>query len=132
MIANSEPAAILLVEDYDDAREMYAEMFKFAGHRVATACNGQEALDWASSERFDLIVMDMALPKVDGVTVIKTLRSRPETRSTPIIALSATVGEHMRKAALEAGADLFCVKPCSPDELESEVRRLLDRRVGDQ
>jgi CheY-like chemotaxis protein len=129
-VGTSQPPSILVVEDYDDSREMYAEMFTLAGHRVITARDGQEGLDRALAEQFDLIIMDMALPKVDGITVIKTLRSRPDTKNTPIIALSATVGELVGKAALEAGADRYCAKPCPTDELVSEVSKLLARRVG--
>jgi len=123
-----QPPSILLVEDYEDAREMYAEMFRLTGYRVVCARDGQEALDRASAERFDVIVMDVALPKVDGIRAIQTLRSSPETKTTVIIALSATVGEQIRAEAIAAGADMFCEKPCPPDYLEAEVRRLLARR----
>src|SRR5689334_2837984 len=131
MLAADESRLILVVEDYPDAREMYEQMFSFAGHRVVTASNGEEALDRASNERPDVIVMDIGLPKVNGLTVIRILRSRPETKTTPIIALSATIGEHMRKAALDAGADVFCAKPCAPDDLEREIRTLLASHSAD-
>jgi CheY-like chemotaxis protein len=127
----AQPTSILLVEDYEDAREMYAEMFALTGYRVVCARDGQEALDRASAERFDVIVMDVALPKVDGIRVIQTLRSRPETKGTAIIALSATVGEQVEQAAIAAGADMFCEKPCPPDQLEADVRELLARRRPD-
>jgi len=130
-MGTGQPISILLVEDYEDAREMYAEMFSLTGYRVVCARDGQEALDRASAERFDVIVMDVALPKVDGIRVIQTLRSRPETKSTAIIALSATVGELVHKAAIAAGADMFCEKPCPPDQLEDDVRKLLARRKPD-
>lgn len=129
MVGTNQRPSVLLVEDYDDSRDMYVEMFTFAGYRVVAAKDGQEGLDRASADQFDVIIMDLALPRVDGITVVKTLRSRPATKSTPIIVLSATVGEAIRTAALGAGANMFCAKPCSPDDLESEVRRLIGRTV---
>jgi len=125
-----QPTSILLVEDYEDAREMYAEMFRLTGYRVVCARDGQEALDRASAERFDVIVMDIALPKVDGIRAIETLRSKPETKTTVVIALSATVGDQIHAAAIAAGADMFYEKPCPPDHLEEEIRKLLARRMS--
>src|SRR5438876_153919 len=122
----AEPRArILLAEDYDDARQMYVELLEYRGFEVVAARNGQEALDHAARERFDLVILDIALPKVDGVTVIKTLRSRSETKPVPIISLSALVGEGMHEAIVAAGADLALDKPCTPDELEAAVTALL-------
>jgi len=122
------PARILLAEDYDDARDMYTEMLRYAGYIVVTAKDGEEAIRCASSEAFDVIVLDIALPKVDGITVLRTLRSRPETKETPIITLSASVGQNAHQAVLAAGGDLALDKPCLPDDLEAAIRRVLQRR----
>jgi len=118
-------ARILLVEDYEDAREMYAELLSHAGYSVATALDGEEGLDRALSERFDLIVMDIALPKLDGLSVIAALRRRADTKAVPIIGLSAMPDADMRRAVLDSGADVFIEKPCLPAELEGAVRKLL-------
>jgi|GraSoiStandDraft_4_1057263.scaffolds.fasta_scaffold179527_2 two-component system cell cycle response regulator DivK len=129
-MADPEPAArILVVDDYDDAREMYAEMLSFAGFVVGTARDGAEAIDMATTMDFDLIVLDIALPKVHGITVIRTLRARHETRTTPIITLSASVGPGVHKTVIEAGGNLALDKPCLPDELEAAVRKYLPRTV---
>jgi DNA-binding response OmpR family regulator len=122
------PTRILLVEDYDDAREMYAQMLSLAGHHVETAKNGEEAIEKALSSQFDAVVLDIALPKVDGIAVVKTLRNRTETKSVPIISMSASVGQGVHKMILEAGADLALDKPCLPDELAAAVGTLLDER----
>ena len=116
---------ILLVEDYEDARDMYAELLRLSGYSVATAANGDEALERALGEDFDLVVMDIALPKRDGLSVIEALRSEDRTKSVPIIGVSAMAGDECRKAALTAGANLFLEKPCLPEELEQAVRHLL-------
>jgi DNA-binding response OmpR family regulator len=115
----------LLVEDYPDALEMYSEMLRSAGYAVVPAKDGQQALDLATTERFDLIVLDIALPKVDGITVIHTLRGQPRTQYVPIITLSALTSRGMHKAILTAGANLALDKPCLPDKLAAAVRELL-------
>jgi DNA-binding response OmpR family regulator len=74
------------------------------------------------------VVLDIALPKIDGIAVIRALRSRPETKETPIITLSASVGQHAHQAVLAAGGDLALDKPCLPDELAATIRKLLRRR----
>jgi two-component system cell cycle response regulator DivK len=118
-------ARVLLVEDYEDAREMYSEMLQLAGYEVVPAKDGQEALDLARKEHFDLVVLDVALPKVDGITVIRTLRGQPKTEYVPIITLSALVSRGMHKVILAAGANLALDKPCLPQDLEAAVRALL-------
>lgn len=132
-MVESEPrqaTRILVVDDYADSREMYAEMLSFAGYLVVTAKDGAEALERAEKEHFDLIVLDIALPRMDGMTVIKELRTRPETKGVAIITLSASVGDHMHKTVLDAGADLALDKPCLPDDLEATIRRVLQRRAA--
>jgi DNA-binding response OmpR family regulator len=118
-------ARLLLVEDYDDARDMYSEMLRYAGYAVVPATDGQQALDLAKNEHFDLIVLDIALPKVDGITVILTLRGQPKTQYVPIITLSALISRGMHKAILAAGANVALDKPCLPDTLAAAVRSLL-------
>ena len=125
--ASQTASRILVVDDYDDSRNMYAEMLSFAGYGVETAKDGAEALERAESGRFDLFVLDLALPKVDGLTVIRTLRSRPETMTVPIITLSASVGQNAHQAVRAAGADLALDKPCLPDDLVAAIRILLRR-----
>lgn len=124
------PAArgsLLIVDDYEDAREMYAEYFAAAGYDVATAGDGEEALAKATSARFDAVILDLALPRMDGIQVIEGLRKDSATGTLPILVLSASAGPEMRRAAMEAGADLYLYKPCLPDELEAALRRFLEQ-----
>ena len=104
---------------------MYAELLLLSGYRVVTANDGQEALERASREPFDVIIMDVALPRLDGISATRVLRSRRETKDVPIVMLSAMVGSEVRKTALEAGADEFLEKPCLPEQVEIVLRRLL-------
>lgn len=119
-------ARILVVDDDDDTRSIYAEILSLEGHRVITAADGEEAIAYALHIAFDLIVLDLCLPKVDGIRVIEELRSSPAARSPPIIAVSAG-DERMQAEALAAGADLALEKPCLPNELLAAVRSFLDQ-----
>ena len=104
---------------------MYSEMLRIAGYVVVPAHDGEEALSLALKERFDLIILDIALPKVHGITVLRILREQPKTQYVPVITLSATVGDRMHKAVLAAGASMAMDKPCLPAELVAAVRALL-------
>ncbi len=119
-------ARILVVDDDDDTRSIHAEILSLGGHRVITAADGEEAIAYALHLAFDLIVLDLCLPKVDGIRVIKELRSSSLAHSTPIIVVSAG-NEPMHAEALAAGADLVLEKPCLPHELQAAVRSFLDQ-----
>jgi CheY-like chemotaxis protein len=117
---------ILIVDDFEDARELYAEYLRLRGYEVSGAADGPEALHLALPSHYDLIILDLALPRMDGIAVLRVLRAAPGTARTPIIILSASVGNEPRDESLRAGADLFLEKPCLPDELESVVVKLLN------
>jgi two-component system cell cycle response regulator DivK len=121
-------ARILIVDDFEDARELYAEYLRLRGFEMTGAADGQAALHLALPAGYDLIVLDLALPRMDGISVLRALRRNPATARTPIIILSASVGTEAREQTLRAGADLFLEKPCLPDELESAIRELLSAR----
>ncbi len=122
---DSEDALVLVVEDYQDAREMYAAYLQFSGYRVAEATNGIEAIDKAIQLLPDIILMDLALPKVDGWEATKRLKSDPRTKDIPIVALTGHALAGFAEGAREAGCDAFVTKPCLPDALVAEIRRML-------
>jgi CheY-like chemotaxis protein len=115
---------VLVVEDDDHIREMYADLLTFSGFSVVEASNGREAVVAGSTLRPDLIVMDLALPFMDGIDAMRTLKSDPRTSLIPVIAVTGFSPEHYRQRASAAGCDVFLTKPCSP-ELLDEVHRLL-------
>ena len=117
---------VLVVEDYQDAREMYAEYLRFAGFRVAEARNGIEALEKASSLSPDIILMDLALPRMDGWEATRRLKADERTRAIPVVALTGHALAGHAEGARQAGCDAFVTKPCLPDALVAEVRRVLD------
>ena len=117
---------ILVVDDYQDAREMYAEYLQYSGFRVAEAKNGNEAVAQARSLKPDLILMDLSLPGMDGWEATRVLKADDETRHIPIVALTGHALAGASEGARKAGCDSFVTKPCLPDDLVVEVRRMLN------
>jgi CheY-like chemotaxis protein len=116
---------ILVVDDYQDAREMYAEYLQFSGFRVAEARNGNEAVEQAFALKPDLILMDLSLPGMDGWEATRRLKADEATRHIPIVALTGHALAGASEGAKRAGCDSFVTKPCLPDDLVVEVRRML-------
>ena len=119
-------ALILVVDDYQDAREMYAEYLQFSGFRVAEARNGNEAVAQARSLKPDLILMDLSLPGMDGWEATRVLKADERTKHIPVVALTGHALAGASEGARRAGCDSFVTKPCLPDDLVVEVRRMLD------
>ena len=117
---------ILVVDDYQDAREMYAEYLQFSGFRVAEAKNGNEAVEQAFALKPDLILMDLSLPGKDGWEATRELKADDRTRHIPIVALTGHALAGASDGAKKAGCDSFVTKPCLPDDLVVEVRRMLN------
>jgi two-component system, cell cycle response regulator DivK len=116
---------VLVVEDYQDAREMYAAYLSFSGYRVAEATNGFEAIDKAIDLLPDIILMDLALPKMDGWEATKRLKGDPRTTHIPVVALTGHALAAHAEDARQAGCDAFVTKPCLPDALVAEIQRIL-------
>lgn len=119
---------VLVVEDYQDAREMYAAYLQFSGYRVAEATNGIEAIDQANALLPDIILMDLALPKMDGWEATRRLKMDEKTRHIPIVALTGHALAGHAEGARQAGCDSFVTKPCLPDALVAEIKRMLAAR----
>jgi two-component system cell cycle response regulator DivK len=119
---------ILVVDDYQDAREMYAEYLQFSGFRVAEARNGNEAVAQARSLKPDLILMDLSLPGMDGWEATRVLKADEATKRIPIVALTGHALAGASEGARKAGCDSFVTKPCLPDDLVVEVRRMLNAK----
>jgi CheY-like chemotaxis protein len=124
-MTNETNQLILVVDDYQDAREMYAEYLQFSGFRVAEARNGNEAVEQAFALKPDLILMDLSLPGMDGWEATRQLKSDERTRHIPVVALTGHALAGASEGARKAGCDSFVTKPCLPDDLVIEVRRML-------
>ena len=116
---------VLVVEDYQDAREMYAAYLQFSGFRVAEATNGVEAIEKTLELLPDIILMDLALPKMDGWEATRRLKLDHRTKHIPIVALTGHALAGHAEGARQAGCDSFVTKPCLPDALVSEIQRVL-------
>jgi two-component system, cell cycle response regulator DivK len=126
--ANSkEPLTILVVDDYADNRQMYAELLADAGYRVVEASDGAEAIAKAREIVPDLVIMDLSLPIVDGWEATRRLKGEDRTRHIPIVALTGHALEGPSDKASEGGWDAFLAKPCSPDGLLETVQAVLSR-----
>ena len=124
----AEPPLVLVVDDFPDNRDMYMQYLEFSGLRVAEAQNGHEALQQANTLLPDLIVMDLSLPGLDGWEATRRLKADPRTQSIPVIALTGHALAGHSKGAIEAGCDAFITKPCLPERLLEEIRKMLDSR----
>ncbi len=116
---------MLVVDDFLDAREMYAEYFAFSGFGVVEASNGAEAVQKAIDLTPQVILMDLSMPGVDGWEATRRLKADRRTRDIPVIALTGHALTGFSESAKLAGCDAFVTKPCLPDALVEEVRRVL-------
>ena len=128
MTPGTQQPLVLVVEDYQDAREMYAAYLSFSGYRVAEATNGLEAIEKAIELKPDIILMDLALPRMDGWEATRRLKLDERTRHIPIVALTGHALAGHAEGARLAGCDSFVTKPCLPDALVEEIQRMLSAR----
>jgi CheY-like chemotaxis protein len=118
---------VLIVDDFEDNRAMYAEFLRFSGFVVSEATNGVEAIEMTQSFAPDVVVMDLSLPVLDGWEATRRLKSDARTRHIPIVALTGHALEGHSQGARAAGCDEFLAKPCLPETLLTTVCALLDR-----
>jgi DNA-binding response OmpR family regulator len=126
--ASAAGARVLIVDDAQDTREVYAMFLRDEGFQVAVAEDGVTGLAFAQQHRFDVIILDLIMPRMDGFEVTRRLRADDRTRGVPIIIFSGFEKETDMADAIMAGADLCCAKPCLPETLLGEINRLLLRR----
>jgi two-component system, cell cycle response regulator DivK len=118
---------VLVVDDYDDAREMYSEYLEYLGYQVETARDGQEAIVRARETLPDIILMDLSLPVVNGWEATRQLKGDERTRDIPVMALTGHVLPTHAEQAWEAGCDAFLAKPALPDTVAEKIRGLLKK-----
>jgi CheY-like chemotaxis protein len=129
--SSPDSSRILVVDDTADTREMFALYFRSHGFTVETAHDGLDAIEAAHRLHPDVIVMDVAMPGLDGITATREIRRGSDTADIPIVILTAYPILAIKEGALECGAS-FMMKPCSPEDLEQHIRRVLDaRRSGE-
>ena len=118
---------ILIVEDQFELRQMYAQQLELSGFDVIEAGNGADALTHTAAHFPDVVLMDLSLPILDGWEATRRLKSDARTAHIPVVALTAHDGAGELQRATNAGCDWFVPKPCPPDALVTEIRRVLGR-----
>ena len=121
--SDGEPVRVLLVEDEPINRDVALELLEGVGYTVETAEDGAQAVERGPGGRFDLILMDMFMPLMDGIEATRRLRATPECAATPIIATTASVLREDKQRCLEAGMNDFVSKPVLPDKLFATLAR---------
>src|SRR4029079_4949852 len=119
---------VLLADDSPDTRALYGEYLELCGFRVETAADGEEAVRKAEAEWPGVIIMDLAMPRMDGWEAIRQLRANPQTAAIPIVALSAFTMAESTDRARAAGANVCLSKPCLPSQVGRVVRAVLRQR----
>ncbi len=126
----NEPPLVLVVEDDEHIRDLVALHLKLEGFGVVTAGDGQEALRLCGDRAFDLVVLDLMIPLLDGVTVCRAIRHGGINQDVPILMLTARREESDKVLGLESGADDYLTKPFGIREMVARVRALMRRRRG--
>jgi len=118
-------ATILAVDDSASMRQMVAFTLKSAGHDVTEACDGQDALNKAKGNKFSLVISDVNMPIMDGITLIKELRTLGDYKFTPILMLTTESTGEKKQEGKAAGATGWIVKPFNPEQLLATISKVL-------
>lgn len=129
MMPDEDRKTVLLVEDSDDTRRIYSAFLQHHGYRVLEAANGREGIQLARAERPDIIVMNLSMPVIDGISATTLLREDATMATTPIIVCTAYVQEDGSELAYAAGCDAYLEKPVEPSRLQGEIERLVRKSV---
>jgi DNA-binding response OmpR family regulator len=119
------PVTILVVDDDPVIQKLLAVNFEMEGYRVVTGSDGAEALDKIAAERPAAVVLDVMMPKIDGIEVVRRIKADPATAAIPVLLLSAKAQATDIAAGMDAGADAYLTKPFDPVELLEKVASLL-------
>jgi two-component system response regulator MprA len=114
---------VLIIDDDPDARRIYSDYLRMKGWVAFTAVDGRSGLDKASDLTPDAIVLDLAMPRVDGWTALKQLRQSSWTERIPVVVVSAL--SNVRDEAFHAGCDAYLIKPCPPEVVWQQIRSLM-------
>jgi two-component system chemotaxis response regulator CheY len=116
---------IMIIDDSISLRQVVSIALTGAGYEVLEACDGQDALSKLTGQKVHLMISDVNMPNMDGISFLKAVRERPEYKFTPIIMLTTEAGDEMKKAGQAAGAKAWVVKPFKPEMLLNAVSKLI-------
>jgi CheY-like chemotaxis protein len=123
---NGRQRTILIVDDFDDTRLLLRTWLGKKGYRIIEAANGKQAVSLAETQRPDLIIMDVEMPELDGLSATRKIRELPHGQRVPIVAVSAYGADLFRDDALAAGCDEYVSTPFEPAVLEKLIQSLID------
>ena len=123
---NREQSTILIVDDFDDTRLLLRTWLEKKGYLVIEAENGKEAVAEAERRKPDLIIMDVEMPELDGLSATRQIRALENFERVPIVAVSAYGADQFRADALNAGCNEYVSTPFEPEELEKLIRSLIE------
>lgn len=131
MLKTDNPKKILIVEDDPDNQELLKEVIDYCmpGCTYATVNDGEEAVKIAEALNFDLVFMDMTLPRKNGFEITNILRKTKDYQTVPIVALTGQVMKGMREKALNSGFDEYLPKPCMPKDIMSVIKKYIDNKA---
>lgn len=118
---------ILVVDDEENIREVIKEYAEFEGHQVSEACDGMQAIEMVKNNDYDIIIMDVMMPRLDGYSACKAIR---KIKQIPVLMLSARGEEYDKLFGFEIGIDDYVVKPFSPKEVMARVNAIVKRNQG--
>lgn len=118
---------ILVVDDEENIREVIKEYAEFEGHQVSVACDGMQAIEMVKNNDYDIIIMDVMMPRLDGYSACKEIR---KIKQIPVLMLSARGEEYDKLFGFEIGIDDYVVKPFSPKEVMARVNAIVKRNQG--
>lgn len=121
---------ILIVEDDPDNQELLEAIISYSNPdcNYVSVNDGDEAIEKASSSNFDLVLMDLSVPKKDGYEIVKTLRKTNYYKTVPVVALTAHAMKGMREKILESGFDEYVSKPCMPKDIIEVIKKYLENK----
>lgn len=120
---------ILVADDDRDVRLVLIAILEAAGYEATEAANGIEALHMVGADRPDLILLDLSMPKLDGMETIRRLKADPQTAGIPVVMVTASGDEDMARQAVAAGAFAYVVKPWDNNQIEKTVEAALRKRA---
>lgn len=130
MAAKTSKQTVMVVEDFEDNRFMMRRLLEMSGYHVIEATNGEEAIEIALRELPAIILMDLSLPRVDGLAATRRMRQHDQLRQIPIVAVSAHDTMDFHAEALAAGCNDYVTKPIDFDELDTLLKGLLPAASG--
>ena len=119
-------ASILVVDDSTTMRQMVTFTLTSVGHQVVEAADGNQAVEAAKKQRFDLVISDVNMPGMNGIDLVRTLRGIPDYKFIPMLVLTTESAQDVKQRGKEAGATGWIVKPFSPEVLLATLKKVLD------